>query len=57
MSDLLAPNPDPAKEVEQMKALMKMVLEHSGNKIMDMHRFALEVKVYGFDEAMKRVTG
>lgn len=57
MSDLLAPNPDPVKEMEQMKALMKVVLEHSGNKIMDMHRFALEVKVYGLDEAMKRVKG
>jgi len=51
------PNKDPAKELAEMKALWKTVLEDSRNKIIDMHRFTLEVKVYGQEEAMKRVTG
>lgn len=49
------PNKDLAKELVEMKALMKVVLEDARNKIIDMHRFPLEVKVYGLDEAMKRV--
>lgn len=51
------PNVDPVKELANMKNLMRVILDNLSNKIIDMHRFAMEVEIGGFDEAMKRVIG
>lgn len=51
------PNVDPVKELADMKKLMRVILDTQANKIIDMHRFAMEVEIGGFEEAMKRVIG
>lgn len=43
------------QKVKKLEALMKTVLDHPDNKIISMHRLALEIELHGLEGAMKRV--